>query len=482
MDTAILSLAAYQERRLGERFRARAHAALDEWLDRLEAQMTESGSAGPTLMDLTAAVLQERAGLTGGLVEAFIERRYGSYLVQEEAVCPGCRRPLKGRPARARTVETLVGRVALVRPYFYCGACAQGFYPLDEALGLAARSKQWDVQQAGCKLALEMPHERAATLLQELTDAAMSDCVIHEVVQQMGQLEVLQVCPSAADLQERIAQAAVGRKWKPIVVLAIDAAAVPSRPETARGTRPGRKHRRARRRRWQGEYHEAKGFRFYLVDDDRIVQLFSWHQVGDEEAFGAALRQVKDAGLIPEDQVRLCAIADGAPWIWKWVTALFPSARQILDYYHCSSYLHAVAEAQYGDDPARASHWLEATLARLFCGESPGVVWGLQRLQSASEEAAAAIDGALTYLAKRLHQVDYAAHRKGGYPIGSGAIESAHRFIAHVRLKRSGAWWYSENSNAILALRCALYNGTLEQVFQHHRDRQLTATRTVTIS
>jgi len=28
-------------------------------------------------------------------------------------------------------------------------------------------------------------------------------------------------------------------------------------------------------------------------------------------------------------------------------------------------------------------------------------------------------------------------------------------------LKRSGAWWYTENSNAILALRCARYNGTL---------------------
>ena len=39
-----------------------------------------------------------------------------------------------------------------------------------------------------------------------------------------------------------------------------------------------------------------------------------------------------DAGLIPEDQVRLCAIGDGAAWIWKWVEELFPSARQILDY------------------------------------------------------------------------------------------------------------------------------------------------------
>ena len=204
--------------------------------------------------------------------------------------------------------------------------------------------------------------------------------------------------------------------------------------------------------------------------------------MGNEQAFGAALRQVKEAGLIPEDQVRLCAIGDGAPWIWKWVEELFPSARQILDYYHCSSYLHAVAEAQYGADAARASHWLEATLARLFCGEGSGVVWGLQRMQPLSEEAGEAIGTALTYLQKRLHQVDFGSHRKGGYPIGSGAIESAHRFIGHVRLKRSGAWWYKENSNAILALRCALYNGTLDRVFQQYRENLKTTTETVTIS
>jgi hypothetical protein len=166
----------------------------------------------------------------------------------------------------------------------------------------------------------------------------------------------------------------------------------------------------------------------------------------------------------------LCAIGDGAAWIWKWVEELFPSARQILDYYHCNSYLHAVADAQYGDDPTLATHWLEATLARLFCDEGAGVVWGLQRMKPTSKDAEVAVDSALKYLKKRLHQIDYGSHRKGGYPIGSGAIESAHRFIGHVRLKRSGTWWYEENSNAILALRCALYNGTLNRVFQQYRD------------
>ena len=478
----ILSLVPFQQRQQWARFRSRAHEALDELLDRVETQMSEHGSTPPTLMEITEAVSQERSGLTAAVVEAFIERRHGQFLAQEEAACPKCERVLRARPSRSRTVETLLGPVPLERPYFYCVSCEHGFYPLDEALGLSGHRKQWDVQNAGVKLALEMPHQRAAKLLDELTDASMSDCVIHEVLQQTGSLDVLQVCPDAADIQDRIAQAAAARKWRPIVVLAIDAADVPSRPETAKGTRPGRKKSRARRRRWQGEYHEAKGFRFYLVDDERIEQLISWHQMGDEQAFGSALRQVKEAGLIPEEQVRLCAIGDGAPWIWKWVEELFPSARQILDYYHCSRYLHAVAEAQYGTDAARASHWLEATLARLFCGEGTGVVWGLQRMQAVSEEAEEAIGTALTYLQKRLHQVDFGSHRKGGYPIGSGAIESAHRFIGHVRLKRSGAWWYKENSNAILALRCALYNGTLDRVFQQYRDNLKTTTKTVTIT
>jgi hypothetical protein len=195
---------------------------------------------------------------------------------------------------------------------------------------------------------------------------------------------------------------------------------------------------------------------------------------------GQALQQLQEADLIPEDQVRLGVVADGARWIGKRVAQLFPSARQILDFYHCSGYLHAVAQTQYGTDGARAQEWLEATMARLFCGEETGVLWGLQRMKPVGTEAQAAIDKALGYLSPRLEQIAYGSHRKGGYPLGSGAIESAHRFICQVRLKRSGAWWYQENSNLLLALRCAKYNGTWEQVFQryiHNTQNRQTSTK-----
>ena len=172
--SAILSLEVFQERQSQDRFRSRAHEALDQWLDRVETQMSERGSCPPTLLEITASMSQERSGLTAALVEAFVERRHGHFLAQEEAACPKCKGLLRARPSRSRTVETLLGPVTLERPYFYCVGCHHGFYPLDEALGLSAQRTQWDVQQAGVKLGLEMPHRRAAELLDELTDEVTS--------------------------------------------------------------------------------------------------------------------------------------------------------------------------------------------------------------------------------------------------------------------------------------------------------------------
>ncbi len=469
MTASIFSLQAYQEHQAEQQFRLLVHQQLDAFLDRWEERMDTSQSPLPSLWTLTEAVRQERATLTGAMIQAYVTKAYGHYLSQERASCPGCGQSLKARPARPRMVATLVGPIKLVRPYFYCAPCQQGFYPLDAALGLSSHTKQYDVQQAATELAVEMPYEEAAAWLGKWTDAPISDEVLHGMVQEVGApLGVLEVCPTAAEIHARIGQVAMGKKWKPIMVVAIDGADVPTRPEKAKGGRRGRKKVRARRARWKGEYREAKGVRVFLVDEERMVHLLCWHQIQTEEELGQALKKIKDAGLIPEDQVRLCVVADGAPWIWNNVKQLFPTARQILDFYHCTTYFHAVAQAQYGDDPPQARQWLEATMARLFCNEGAGVIWGLQRMKPASTEAEAAIEKALTYLVPRLEQITYGSHRKGGYPIGSGAIESAHRFICHVRLKRSGAWWYQENSNHLLALRCAKYNGTWERVFQHY--------------
>jgi hypothetical protein len=226
-----------------------------------------------------------------------------------------------------------MGAIRLQRPYFYCERCQRGRTPLDVVLGLTERRKQPDVQQAVVKLIKEVPYETACELFEELTGLPLSAHTAHELIQEVAaELAVLDVAPSREEIGTKMAGVATGQPWRLIMVLAIAGAEVPTRPETAKGRRPGRKKVRAKRARWTGEWREAKGFRFYLIADERIVQVLSWHQVQTDEELAAALQQVKAAGLIPEDQVRLCVVGDGVAWIWKQVRRLLPSAVEILDY------------------------------------------------------------------------------------------------------------------------------------------------------
>ncbi|HEY5866708.1 MAG TPA: hypothetical protein VI542_14375 [Candidatus Tectomicrobia bacterium] len=68
-----------------------------------------------------------------------------------------------------------------------------------------------------------------------------------------------------------MAQVAKGRLRCPVLVLGMNGAYVPSRPESTRGRRPGPVRQRAWRARWRHAWRKAKGYRFALLDGDRIV-------------------------------------------------------------------------------------------------------------------------------------------------------------------------------------------------------------------
>ncbi len=446
--------------------RQELHARFDQWLDGLAERLPEPQA---TLAEVSDIVWQLRQDLTGGLSETILTHAHAGEQNRKQAPCPQCERLLTARPAVARTMETLVGAVQLERPYFYCRTCRCGSYPLDAVLHLAPGRLQLDVQQAAAKVVVEMPYDEAQTFFHDLTGVSMGAERMHTLTNQAAQgLTVLEVGPSREETDKRIAQVAKGKWRRPVVVLGIDGAYVPTRPESARGRRPGQRCQRAKRPQWTGAWRDAKGFRFYLLDEGRIVHLLSWHQVQNEAELGKALKQVKEAGLIPKERVRLCVICDGAEWLWKHVQALFPDACQVLDSYHCSEYLHKVAKAQYGNSE-QAQKWAEATLTRLYLGQVGQVLGGLRRMQPASEDALKAIDNCWVYLSEHRGRTHYRKLRLGGYPLGSGGMESSNKFICHVRLKRSGAWWYEINSNQMLALRCAKYNGTFHQVFAGHQ-------------
>ena len=266
----VLSLVEVRQDQARAQAREELHEQLDLWLDGLEDAVRDDF---PSLEGVTKAVFADRDQLTGAIVETVVKHRHAEALEQQSMACPECGRMLQARACCSRTVETMVGKVTLKRPYFYCLRCEQGYYPLDEALELSERTKQWDVQEAAAELACETPYQTAQELFCKLTGLGVSDHTMHQVIGEVSsELRVLQVSPTASEVAQRIAEVAEGKKWRPVMVLAIDGANVPTRPEEARGPGKGRKRKRARRSHWRGKWKEAKGFRLYLVDKQRILR------------------------------------------------------------------------------------------------------------------------------------------------------------------------------------------------------------------
>jgi hypothetical protein len=74
------------------------------------------------------------------------------------------------------------------------------------------------------------------------------------------------------------------------------------------------------------------------------------------------------------------------------------------------------------------------------------------------------------YLSNRIDQLDYPRALALDLPVGSGAIESAHRYLVQARLKRPGAWWREDMAQAMLNLRVMRQNRLWEAYWEKRSD------------
>ena len=159
------------------------------------------------------------------------------------------------------------------------------------------------------------------------------------------------------------------------------------------------------------------------------------------------------------------AVGDGAPWIAGQVEERFGAqGSYLVDFYHVCEYLSAAAAAIAGEPPARAA-WMDEQKRRLKTQQADKV---LQTLHSHLEPAELADSEAPVrqcqrYLSHRAEQLNYQGALARDLPIGSGEIESAHRYVVQQRLKRPGAWWRAANAEHMLALRLNRANGQWDQ-------------------
>lgn len=210
--------------------------------------------------------------------------------------------------------------------------------------------------------------------------------------------------------------------------------------------------------------------------DRRKTRKLSWmearlclaHEPGSvTPVFGATMGGVNEAG----DRLSACAIdagagsktkfhglGDGASWITDQMDLRFGTqAKYLVDFYHLCEYLSAAAEVVAGKDKEA---WMEEKKNWLKNNRWPDV---LETLRPFLEDASipdkdAPVRACHRYIANRPDFLDYKGALAAGLPIGSGEIESAHRYVIQTRLKIAGAWWKMENLGKMLALRVVRAN------------------------
>ena len=158
-------------------------------------------------------------------------------------------------------------------------------------------------------------------------------------------------------------------------------------------------------------------------------------------------------------------VMDGGVWLWSIREDRFEKcSKAMLDFYHLSQHLHALADAVHPGDKDAARGWCSRILHNLKHHSPKRLFSTLRQLLDAppseDPETRETIRRETAYLTSHKDHMDYAKHRKAGVPIGSGSVESLCSQFQD-RLKRTGQFWSKPGFAAILEVVVRYRNGEL---------------------
>jgi len=167
-------------------------------------------------------------------------------------------------------------------------------------------------------------------------------------------------------------------------------------------------------------------------------------------------------------KTKVHAIGDGATWIVNQVRRLFgESATYLIDFYHLCEYLAAAAP---GANSQSRKTWLKQQKKALKKNQVLKVLNNLSphmELEHIADKLAP-VRVCTRYIKNRLEYLDYQGAIEADLPIGSGEIESAHRYVIQERLKLPGAWWTIEKADEMLALRILRVNNDWQTYWSNY--------------
>ena len=169
------------------------------------------------------------------------------------------------------------------------------------------------------------------------------------------------------------------------------------------------------------------------------------------------------------------------------ITAIADHARErglkvpvLIDYIHVSGYLGKAGACLHPGDPAAAGRWADGQLLRVLHGRAKAVAATLRSIAAKTRTSPRTrhldltnMDKAATYLENNHQHMRYDKALAAGWPIATGMIEGACRFVIEDRFGITGARWSPDGAEDILKLRAIVVNGDLDDYMNHYKKRYL---------
>jgi len=151
------------------------------------------------------------------------------------------------------------------------------------------------------------------------------------------------------------------------------------------------------------------------------------------------------------------------------------TATIVIDFIHVLEYLWKAAWSFFDKGDPASEEWVADQARKILRGNSAQVAAGIRRRAttygySTAERAGA--DEAARYLDNKKDYLGYATALDKGWPIATGIIEGAARWLVKDRMDITGARWGLEGAEAILKLRALIASGDIDAYWHFHLRRE----------
>jgi len=150
----------------------------------------------------------------------------------------------------------------------------------------------------------------------------------------------------------------------------------------------------------------------------------------------------------------------------------------LIDYIHVSGYIGKASAALHPGDPRAAGEWADGQLLRILHGRAKAVAATLKSVAAKTRATPRTrhldltdMDKAVTYLDNNRQHMKYDKALAAGWPIATGMIEGACRFVIEDRFGITGARWSPDGAEVILKIRAVVVNGDLDDYMRYYKQR-----------